>query len=283
MKRLLVVFAHPDDEAAIAGTLAHYSKNGVRIALACATRGESGEISDPELASSENLGTVREQELRCAADVIGVNDLHLLGYCDSGMEGSPDNNRPTAFIQANPDDVRFKLVKLIRHFKPHIVVTFEPHGWYGHPDHIAAGKFTTEAYELANRADAFPKAGEVWQPHRLYHALLDFKQFSIIFDFARKEGWDTSNFDTISSEMALMELPPVSHRLEVDAYFEIREQATRCHRTQFGEDNLMLKVPEEVRRQAGRFENFSQIFPVPGGESSPEKDLFNDIDAAALN
>ena len=141
MKRLLFVFAHPDDESLFSGTMAHYVQQGVQVTLVCATKGEAGEISDPSLATPDNLGTAREAELRCACDVIGITNLHLLGYCDSGMDGTPENDLPTAFIQADPDDVRLKLIRIIREVKPHIVVTFEPHGWYGHPDHIAASRY----------------------------------------------------------------------------------------------------------------------------------------------
>ncbi len=83
-KRILAVFAHSDDEGAIAGTLAHYAQQGVYVVLACATRCEAGEISNPALATPENLGAVREQELRCACDVIAIAELHMLDYCDSG-------------------------------------------------------------------------------------------------------------------------------------------------------------------------------------------------------
>lgn len=282
MKRLLAVFAHPDDEGAIAGTLAHYSQSGVHVALACATRGESGEISDPVLATQENLGSVREEELRCAGQIIGVNELHLLGYCDSGMQGAADNERPTAFIQAAPDDVRYKLVNLIRQIKPHIVITFEPHGWYGHPDHIAAGRYTTEAFHLAYDAEAFTSTGDPWKPQRLYHALLDLNQFGVIFDYAREHGLDTRDFDALREEVAKIELPPVSHKLDVDEYFEIRERATSCHRTQYGQDNLFLQVPPEVRRQAGKYEFFSQIYPVIKNQSTERDDLFEGIDPKLL-
>jgi LmbE family N-acetylglucosaminyl deacetylase len=105
MKRLLAVFAHPDDEGAIAGAMIRYAQEGARVSLVCATKGEAGEISDPSLATPENLGSVREEELRCACEAIGISDLHLLGYCDSGMDGTAENERPTAFIKADPDEI----------------------------------------------------------------------------------------------------------------------------------------------------------------------------------
>src|SRR5437763_9703500 len=99
-KRLLGVFAHPDDEGLISGSLLHYNARGVETGLITATRGEVGEISDPALATPENLGEVREREMRAAADVLKVNNLWFLGYCDSGMDGTPENRAPRAFVHA---------------------------------------------------------------------------------------------------------------------------------------------------------------------------------------
>ncbi len=98
-KTLLAVFAHPDDEAfGVGGTLARYAAQGVRVVLACATRGEAGQISDPSLATPENLGRVREEELRCAARALGVREVIFLGYRDSGMAGDRRNADPRAYV-----------------------------------------------------------------------------------------------------------------------------------------------------------------------------------------
>jgi N-acetyl-1-D-myo-inositol-2-amino-2-deoxy-alpha-D-glucopyranoside deacetylase/mycothiol S-conjugate amidase len=269
MKRLLAVFAHPDDEVAIAGTLACYAQMGVHLALVCTTRGESGEISDLALANPENLGSVREAELRCAGEVLGVNEIHFLNYCDSGMKGTPDNDLPTAFIQAEPDEVRSKLVELIRKIRPHVVITFEPNGWYGHPDHIVTGKYATEAFALAGNSTAFPEAGSIWQSQRLYHAVIDLDQFGVIFDYAREHGLDTSDFDTLQMEMEQNDPPIISHSLN--------KASTRCHKTQYSLDSVLFRVPEEVRRQAARHEHFTQIVPPVTSGKEVVGDLFDDL------
>src|SRR5260370_11252650 len=93
-KRLLGIFAHPDDEGTMSGALLQYSTSGVETGLVCATRGEVGEIADPALATPENLGEVREGEMRGAADVLGVRNLWFLGYRDSGMAGYIDDEEP---------------------------------------------------------------------------------------------------------------------------------------------------------------------------------------------
>ena len=94
-KRLLAVFAHPDDEAfGTGGTLSRYAAEGTHVVLVCATRGEAGEISDPDLATAETLGQAREEELRCSVEAMGVSELIFLDYRDSGMAGTPENEDP---------------------------------------------------------------------------------------------------------------------------------------------------------------------------------------------
>src|SRR5579863_7833115 len=98
-KRLLGVYAHPDDEGTMSGALLQYSTQGVETGLVCATRGEVGEIADPALAMPENLAEVREGEMRAAVGILGVRNLWFLDYRDSGMAGTPENSDPRAFVQ----------------------------------------------------------------------------------------------------------------------------------------------------------------------------------------
>src|SRR5258708_10994144 len=104
-KRLLGLFAHPDDEGTASGALLKYSMSGVEPGLVCATRGEVGEIADPALATPENLGQVREGEMRAAAEALGVHNLWFLAYRDSGMAGCPSEPCPPSFCPARAADV----------------------------------------------------------------------------------------------------------------------------------------------------------------------------------
>lgn len=274
MKRLVAIFAHPDDEGAIASTLARYARNDTHVALICTTRGEAGEISDPSLATPENLGDVREAELRCACEVIGIAELHLLGYCDSGMDGTLENEKITAFIQADPDEVRFKLVKLLRDIRPHVVITFEPAGWYGHPDHIAAGRYATEAYQLAGDPDSFPDAGPPWQPLRLFHAAFPRSQFKMMLEYAREQGLDISAYDALLVDKPDPIEDQITHVIDASAYSGVKEAAMLCHQTQFGEDSLMRQIPPEVRQSSMGNEYFIQMQPDMKPGASPVGDLF---------
>src|SRR5579859_3036526 len=169
-KRILGVFPHPDDEGTMGGALLKYGQVGIETGLICITRGEVGEISDPALATPETLGEVREGEMRAAAQALGVNNLWFLGYRDSGMAGTPENNDPRSLSQANPAEVVGKIVEVIRAFRPQVVVTFDETGGYGHPDHITAYKHTTSAFYAAADAVQYPELGPAHLVSKLYYS-----------------------------------------------------------------------------------------------------------------
>ncbi len=146
-----------------------YSTLGVETGLVCATRGEVGEIADPALATPENLGQVREEEMRLAAEVLGVRNLWFLDYRDSGMAGTPENEDPRAFVRASAAEVVGKLVAIIRQFRPQVLVTFDESGAYGHPDHIAIYRHTTSAFHAAADAVQYPELGPAHAVSKLYY------------------------------------------------------------------------------------------------------------------
>jgi N-acetyl-1-D-myo-inositol-2-amino-2-deoxy-alpha-D-glucopyranoside deacetylase len=171
--RLLLVHAHPDDESISNGaTMAKYVKEGVKVTLITCTRGEEGEVLIPELshlASSheDNLGTHRIEELKLAMTKLGVTDHRFLGnYRDSGMMGTPQNDRPDTFWQSDLDEAAGLLVKVIREVKPQVLVTYDEFGGYGHPDHIKAHRVAMRASELA--ADKNFGEGEAWEISKIY-------------------------------------------------------------------------------------------------------------------
>src|SRR5512147_2596770 len=174
-KSLLLAFPHPDDESfGPGGTIAKYAREGVDVHYVCATRGEVGtvdaELLKPyeHLPEDQRLGALRGQELRNAADILKLKGLHYLGYRDSGMSGSTDNADPRAFINAPPDRVVEQLVRIIRSIRPQVIVTFDPFGGYGHPDHIFIHHRTHEAFKAAGDPAQYPEAGEPYQPQKLY-------------------------------------------------------------------------------------------------------------------
>src|SRR5512145_2248298 len=153
--RLLAIFPHPDDETlGLGSTLARYSAEGVKTYLLCATRGERGWFeSEGPNPGLEGVARIREAELRCASENLGLHEVSLLDYIDGDVD------------QARPEEIIGKIVSHIRRIKPQVVVTFGPDGAYGHPDHIALSQFTNGALVCAtdrNFVDA-----NAQPPHRV--------------------------------------------------------------------------------------------------------------------
>ncbi len=161
-RTLLLIFAHPDDESFLTGGVAcRYSSDGTRVVLATATRGESGKAGDPPLCTPEVLPALREAELRRAAAILGIAEIHLLGYHDRELGAAP------------PDRVREQLVSIVRSCRPSVVISFDPHGGNLHPDHVAISRFASDAVVAAADSRYVPAAGPahavsrlVWVPGR---------------------------------------------------------------------------------------------------------------------
>lgn len=276
----MAIFAHPDDEGAIAGTLAHYARNDAEIMLVCATRGEAGEISDPALATPENLGQVRQKELEEACRIIGIQHLEFLDYRDSGMEGTAENEDPRALIRADTVKFRAEIVSLIRQFLPEVVITFEPFGWYGHPDHKFVSKWVTEAFPLADDPAVDPEVRPAWQPRRLFHSVMPISKFRGMIEKGIEGGYiEESEFgDDIPVEQQLETEARVTHVLDVRKYFGTRMASMMVHRTQFGKDNFFRKLPDEMVLEATGKEYFIQVSPdlSPELTKKPLTDLFEE-------
>jgi N-acetyl-1-D-myo-inositol-2-amino-2-deoxy-alpha-D-glucopyranoside deacetylase len=263
-KRLLAIFAHPDDEAfGTGGTLAHYAAEGADIVLVCATRGEVGEIADDNLATPETLGQVRENELRCAAGALGISEVIFLDYRDSGMDGTPENGDPRAFIKASADEVISRLVGIIRRVRPDVVVTFEPNGGYGHPDHIAAHRHTVAAFHAAADPARYLEQGDVWQSSHLFYTAIPRSFFLEMRDQLEAMGEDTSDFARWEEAGAGWPDEQINITLDVAKGIEAKWMALNCHRTQFGPDNLFRRLPEDVVKRLMSHEHFALAWPNP--------------------
>ncbi|MEU3569649.1 N-acetyl-1-D-myo-inositol-2-amino-2-deoxy-alpha-D-glucopyranoside deacetylase [Kitasatospora sp. NPDC036755] len=177
-RRLLLVHAHPDDESIGNGaTMARYAAEGARVTLVTCTLGEGGEVIPPELAHltadrEDALGAYRIGELTGAMGALGVTDFRFLGgpgrYRDSGMMGVPENDAPGCFWRADVDEAAGHLVAVIRETRPQVLVTYDPDGGYGHPDHIQAHRVAMRAYELAADPAHRPELGPAWRIAKVY-------------------------------------------------------------------------------------------------------------------
>ncbi len=167
-KKILAVLAHPDDETfGMGGTLALYNQRGYETYYVCATRGEVGSADEEFMKGFKDTAEMRTDELNRAAKILGLKEVHFLGYRDSGMPGMEANSHPDAQINHPIEEVAGKVVKHIREIKPDIVITFDPIGGYKHPDHIHIHKATVMAFANADDETFHPEAGEGFKPKGL--------------------------------------------------------------------------------------------------------------------
>jgi len=272
-KRLLGAFAHPDDEGIVSGALLQYSTSGVETGLVCATRGEVGEIADPALATPENLGQVREGEMRAAAEVLGVHNLWFLDYRDSGMAGTPENADPRAFAQASAAEVVGKLVKIIREFRPQLIITFDESGAYGHPDHIAIYRYTTSAFHAAADAVQYPDLGPAHSVSKLYYSSFPRSALRAIGEWMSTQNYEGS-FSGLDPEKLGMPDEQISVWLNVEPWREQKDRSRSMHRTQLDPNNLMAKIPEEIQRNWRSHERYQLAASRVGPDVPGENDLF---------
>ena len=240
---VLLVFAHPDDEAfGFAGTLARLREEGTRAVLVCTTRGEVGEISSDRLATPSTIGAVREMELRAAMALVGVDDIRFLGYRDSGMDGTPENDDPRSFHKAPFEEVVAQLVAQIRAIRPVTVITFGEDGIYGHPDHVAVYHAMAAAIPAAADPDQPIGLGVPYRVPVTYFAAVARERLQMLAQ--RADG----PFRHMSQEaLAKMGTPEadITHKIDVSAYRTLKEEVIRAHATQVGDDGPMAGLPRE--------------------------------------
>lgn len=244
-RTLLLIFAHPDDETFLAGGVAcRYSSDGTRVVLATATRGESGKAGEPPLCTPEQLPAVREAELRRAAGILGIAELHLLGYRDRELAAAP------------PDDVRAQLVTIIRKCRPSVVISFDPHGGNLHPDHVAISRFAGDAVVAAADGRYLTASGPAHAVGRLVWT-------------AGRHPWQ------LVREPDIAAVPGVDFRIDVGAWRERKAAALGAHATQHKSVERNFVSQPDCDRLLGT-EVFRQAFG-PALARRPLDDLFDGL------
>lgn len=253
---MLMIVAHPDDESIIGGTLAHYAAQGARVALLTATRGEAGTIFDPSVATPENIAQVREEELRCACEILGIEPPRFLA-CDDGA------------VRDCSDNALEPMVRVIREIRPQIVVTFGADGLYGHPDHVAVHRLATLAWQGAGDPNIFPQHSaeglEPYGPARLFYFGLSQSMV---------ERWQQHADLTVDLDGDLLQITGVPDdeitlSIDVMAYAEKKAGAFACHRSQMNPDAPRNGMTEEDERAWLSIEHF---ILAGGSEFVPGRD-----------
>jgi LmbE family N-acetylglucosaminyl deacetylase len=283
---LLLVHAHPDDEAmATGGLIARCIAEGVRVDLVTCTGGEEGEIHDPSLDPAEaapRLASIRAAELECALQALGDGAVvfHPLGYRDSGMMGTEPNARADAFWNADLDEATARLVEIVRDARPAAIVSYDSNGNYGHPDHINAYRIARAAFEAAGDPARYPDAGVPHTVAKRYEIAFSREHWFAIMEEMQSRGmklpWSFDEEDSstasataaedlnptnvealrqVGEDIAEGEAPPeefgtpdalITTRVDVSAYVDRKRACMDCHKTQRQDMGWVLDMPTDL-------------------------------------
>ena len=277
-RRLLGVFAHPDDETfGIGGTLALYASRGVGTHVVCATKGEVGEAPE-DLKGFASKAEMRMDELQCAARILGLSSVRYLGYRDSGMPGSEHNAHPNATVATPLPELARKIAWHIRDIKPQVVITFDPIGGYRHPDHIAIHNGTREAFRMAADPAEAIEGLAPYAPQKLYYSTFSRRALRIGVLVLRLLRRDPTHFGE-NHDVDLVSLTavdfPTHAEIDIGSVAGIKAQAAACHASQGG--GRMASRP--ARLLSGIFgvrEQFMRAIPA-GAPGRIEHDLFEGL------
>lgn len=268
---LLAVLAHPDDESfGPGGTLARYAQEGVEVHLICATRGEVGEMPGGRRLTEQELARLREDELRCAARILGLQGVYFLDYRDSGMPGSESNRHPMALAAAPLEEVATQVTEWMLKLQPQVVITFDPYGGYCHPDHVAIHKATAEAFRRL--LESGPGG---YRPEKLYYHTLPKGWIRLLVRLMPLFGRDPHRFG-VNQDIDLVEIAsfdvPVHTRIRYRHVARLKHQASACHQSQGGGGASGGWLGLLLRAFSG-YETFMRAYPPVQGRVR-ERDLF---------
>jgi mycothiol S-conjugate amidase len=276
------VHAHPDDESSKgAATLARYAHDGVDVVVATMTGGERGDILNPRMDRQEvrdNLIELRRQEVARACAILGVTQRSL-GFVDSGMpqDGPPPEGSFAAVPLATAAE---PLVRLVREFRPHVLITYDERGGYPHPDHIRSHEVSVEAFAAAADPARYPGTGEPWQPLKLYYQGAYSKEyFQAIYDAMTAAGLDSPHGEVVKGWDDSQPTWEITTRVPCAEYFPVRRQAMLAHETQVDPDGPVFSCPIELEQRAWPTEDYHLARSVVEAPL-PENDLFAGIAAS---
>ncbi len=266
MATILAVYAHPDDEVfGTGGTLVRYAKEGHTVKLICATKGERGKITDPEINADADVATLREQELKDCCRILGIDTPIFLGYHDSGrLEPSENNSR--ALLNINELEIEKVLLKHIAEIKPNVIISFDPHGIYGHIDHIKIHRAVTAAFWSAGGI-----TGPI--PKRLFYSVMPTQNLQALQKIRKNSplsNLDPTIYGATENSFAAV--------IDVSDYLLIKMKAISAHRSQVGPNSTFANIDapewqEMLIKEAFTLGGLRGSFPT-----MPVNDLLYDLD-----
>jgi LmbE family N-acetylglucosaminyl deacetylase len=261
-RRTLVVFhAHPDDEAiATGGSMVKAAAAGHRVVLVVATRGEHGEVAEGYLEPDEALWERRVKETHAAAEILGVERVEFLGYVDSGMMGTPENDAPESFWQADVEEAARRLAAILDEEQADVLTAYDENGVYGHPDHIQVNRVGVRAGELA-------------KPHKVYLNTIDRDRVLRLIALAREQGGEVPDIDGEEFNLGVS-ADRVTTRIDVTDVVDRKRAAMAAHASQITEESFFLAMPPEQFALAFGEEDFILCGSPP---AHTETDLFEGL------
>lgn len=278
-RRILIVMAHPDDESfGLGGLIAKYVTEGADVYLICSTNGDAGTIDPEFLDGYDSKAALRLAELDCAAEKLGFKEVFKLGYADSGMMGTPENDAPNASWRVwneRPEELTGRVLAVMQQVQPQVVITFNKFGGYGHPDHIVMHRATTTAFHQARQTFTNP-------PQKLYFTGFPkvLAQLRILMALLRGENPRKvgRNKDIDLLEIA-RKIEPVHTEIEIGDYIETWAAANACHASQGGGRSIPLSG--WLRLLVGSKQRLTRAYPVPTRQRVDERDLFTGVSQEA--
>ena len=238
MATLVTFHAHPDDEAiACGGTMARAAAEGHRVVLVVATRGEHGEVGDGVVAPGSSLAEHRTVETEAAARILGVARVAFLGYEDSGMIGTPENEAPTSFWQADVEEAAGRLAAILTEEGADALTVYDDHGGYGHPDHIQVHRVGVRAAELAGT----PRVYESTVDRGYILDLMAKAAEAGVPAFGGEEGAPDLDFNELGSPTRM-----ITTTVDVTGYLDLKRKAMAAHASQISEQSYFLNMTPEV-------------------------------------
>ena len=282
--RLMAVHAHPDDESSKgAATYAHYLEQGARVMIVTCTGGERGGVLNELVArnpkSRRDIAALRRDEMHSARDIIGF-EHRWLGYQGSGLPPTGDPVPSMSFADVSAEVSAEVLVRLVREFKPHVMITYNERGGYPHPDHIRCHEISKHAWEVSGDAEAYPEAGQPWAMKKLYYeSIFNPDRMARVYEAMLERDPKSPLVQQMTEIVDRFRSRPsdVTARVEVGRYFERRDEALRAHASQVAPDSSFFFWPNELQREAWPFEDY-RLAASRVATTEFEADLFQGIE-----
>ncbi|UOR02272.1 mycothiol conjugate amidase Mca [Leucobacter allii] len=285
--RLIAVHAHPDDESSKgAATYAHYLDAGAEVLIVSCTGGERGDLLNELVArdpkSRRDLPGLRRDEMARAQEIIGF-EHRWLGYQDSGLPEEGGSVTPSSFAGIPAEVSAEALVRIVREFRPHVMITYNEQGGYPHPDHIRCHEISRIAWQTSGDPEAYPEAGEPWAIKKLYYEeIFNAKRVETVYEHLLARDPDSpliAQFAELREWMTRRAYRGTA-RIDVGRFFDRRDEALRAHASQVAPDSSFFFWPNELQREAWPFEDY-RLAASRVATSEFEADLFQGIEEDA--